>query len=126
MQGMIMVNQQEDGGMGPVRSHVRSDELHGFGSTTGANPENEQMKMMSHTMLLKIVKALDLNTSYWQDNGFWKRRVNYYKDEPVKITIPEQIVDTLGTSTLFRMEGPSKGPWRLTVKQRKTMCSTPR
>lgn len=120
MQGMIMVNQQEDGGMGQSGAMSALMNSMGFGSTTGANPENEQMKMISHTMLLKIVKALDLNTSYWQDNGFWKRRANYYKDEPVKITIPEQIVDTLGTSTLFRMEGPAKGPWRLTVKQRKT------
>ncbi len=120
MQGMIMVNQQEDGGMGQSGAMSALMNSMGFGSTTGANPENEQMKMMSHTMLLKVVKALDLNTSYWQDNGFWKRRANYYKDEPVKITIPEQIVDTLGTSTLFRMEGPVKGPWRLTVKQHKT------
>lgn len=119
MQGMIMVNQQEDGGMGQSGAMSALMNSMGFGSTTGANPENEQMKMMSHTMLLKIVKALDLNTSYWQDNGFWKRRANYYKDEPVKITIPEQIVDTLGTSTLFSMEGPAKGPWRLTVKQHK-------
>lgn len=119
MSGMLMVNQQEDGGIsqGGAMSALMSSM--GFGSTTGANPENEQIKLTSRSLLIKVIKNLDLNTSYWQDNGFWKRRVNYYKDEPVKVSIPEQIVDTLSVSTMFRLEGEAKGPWRLTVKQLK-------
>lgn len=119
IQGMIMVNQQEDGGMGQSGAMSALMNSMGFGSTTGANPENEQMKMMSHTMLQNVVTTLNLNTSYWQDRGFWKRRINYYKNEPITVSIPQQVLDTLSVTTMFRMEGAAKGPWHLTVKQLK-------
>lgn len=119
VQGLLMVNQQEDGGMGQTGGLSALMSSMGFGSTTGANPENETMKLTSRTLLMKVIKSLDLNTSYWRDNGFWKRRTNYYKNEPVNISIPEQIVDTLSVSTTFKMEGPAQGPWHLSVKQLK-------
>lgn len=118
-QGLIMVNQQEDGGMGQAGAMSALMNSMGFGSTTGANPENEQMKMSSHTMMQRVVSALGLNASYWQDRGFFKRRVNYYKDEPISIAIPEQVLDTLTISTMFTLKGDAKGPWKLTVKQGK-------
>lgn len=119
IQGMIMVNQQEDGGMGQSSAMSALMSSMGFGSTTGANPENEQMKMMSHIMLQKVVSKLELNTSYWQDRGMFERRINYYKNEPIRISIPEQVLDTLSTTTMFKMEGTASGPWELTVKQNK-------
>jgi len=118
-QGLIMVNQQEDGGMGQAGAMSALMNSMGFGSTTGANPENEQMKMTSHTMMQQVVTALNLNVSFWQDRGFFKRRVNYYKDEPISIFIPEQVRDTLSVSTMFTLKGEAKGPWTLTVKQGK-------
>lgn len=117
--GLIMVNQQEDGGMaqsGAVSALISSM---GFGSTTGANPENEQMKMMSHTMLGNIVDILNLNYDYWRDNGLFKRRTIYYQNSPIAVEAPKQILDTISSSTVFRLEGPARGPWRLTAKQSK-------
>ncbi len=118
--GMIMVNQQEDGGVGQAGGMAAALMTSmGFGSTTGANPENEQMKMTSHTMLMRLIKELGLNYSYWQDNGFFSRRTNFYHDSPITVSYPEQMLDTLSVTTQFRLEGPAKGPWTLTVKQKK-------
>lgn len=119
IQGLIMVNQQEEGsnnaggGMAALMSSM------GFGSTTGANPENEVFKMTSHTMMLNIIDTLNLQTYYWQNRGFFKRRVNYYHDEPISVYLPHQIADTISITTDFQLQGPLKGPWTLKVKQGK-------
>lgn len=119
--GMIMVNQQEDGGLGQAGAMSALMSSMGFGSTTGANPENEQMKMTSHTMFTELADVLGLRYSYWQDNGFFKPRENYYKDAPIQIETAPAILDTISSSTIFKLEGPAKGPWRLTAKQSKKM-----
>lgn len=120
IQGLIMVNQQEDGGMAASGAMSALMSSMGFGAGSGsANPENEQMKMSSHTMLQKVVTTLDLNTTYWQNRGFWKRRLNYYKNEPIKVSLPAQVLDTLSMSTKFTLKGDAKGPWTLEYKQDK-------
>lgn len=117
--GMLMVNQQEDGGLAQSGAMSALMSTIGIGSTTGANPENEVFKLQSRALHTRVVKDLGLNVSVWEDNGFWKRRVNYYKDEPISIYLPEQVVDTLSLSTKFKLTGPASGPWRLTAKQDK-------
>lgn len=119
MTGMLMVNQQEDGGLAQSGAMSALMNSIGIGSTTGANPENEAFKLQSRALHTRVVKDLGLNVSCWEDNGFWKRRVNYYKDDPISIYLPEQIVDTLSVSTRFNLTGPASGPWRLTAKQDK-------
>lgn len=115
--GLIMVNQQEDGGMGQTGAMSALMSSMGFGSSNGANPENEQMKMTSHTLYSELADVLGLRYAYWQDNGFFKRRNNYYKDSPIQIETAPAILDTISSATLFKLEGPAKGPWRLTAKQ---------
>ncbi|MCM1006076.1 MAG: hypothetical protein NC548_47735 [Lachnospiraceae bacterium] len=119
VQGMIMLNQQEAESSGPVPSMSALISSMGFGSGGGVNPENEQLKMLTNVMMQEIVDTLQLNTSYWQNNGFFKRRVNYYRDEPITVSVPEQVRDTLGSTTIFTLSGPVNGPWMLKTKQGK-------
>ncbi|MCM1320162.1 MAG: hypothetical protein NC217_07235 [Muribaculaceae bacterium] len=119
IQGLLMVNQQEDGGMGQAAGMAALMSTMGFGSTTGANPNDEIFKISSHTMMMNLIDTLGLQTYYWQDRGFFKRRANYYHDEPISVYIPKQIADTISVSTQFQLEGPLKGPWTLKVKQNK-------
>lgn len=123
-QGLIMVNQQEDGGMGHSGGMMSLLSSMGFGSTTGANPENEVFKMNSRSMLVNIIDTLNLRTSYWQSRGFFKRRINYYQNEPISVSIPRQIADTISVSTTFHLHGPLKGPWTLNIEQDKEKFQT--
>lgn len=118
--GLIMLNQQEDGGMSQAGGMTALISSLGFGSSSGANPENETFKMTAHSMMNNVVDTLHLYTSYWQDRGFFKRRLNYYHNEPVSVSLPAEVRDTLSMSTLFRLQGPVAGPWTLSYKQGKT------
>lgn len=120
--GMIMLNQQEGGGMPQIGMAASMMSAMGLGSTGSTNPENEVMKMTSHTMKANMVHDLGLQSSYWENNGFFKRRMNYYHDQPVNVTLPQAILDTISVASRVQLEGPAKGPWHLTIKQKKTVA----
>lgn len=117
--GLIMLNQQEEGGVSAPGGMTAMLASFGMGGGSGDNPENEQMKIMSHTNLTDVVNKLGLQQGWWQDNGFFSRRANFYKDAPFKIEIPKAILDTISTATFFQFETDGKTPLHLTVKQAK-------
>ena len=119
MKGLVMVNQQEEGGMTQAGCLTAMLSSFGMGGGGGANPENETMKLISNTNLTDVVNTLQLQKGYWLDNGFFSRRTNLYKDAPFVIDIPQNILDTISATTFFRIKTDGKSPLHLTVEQGK-------
>lgn len=117
--GLIMVNQNDEGGVTAPGGLTAMMASFGMGGNGSVSPDNEQLRLMSHTNLTDVVDNLGLQTTYWADNGFFNRRGQIYKNSPFKVEIPKAILDTIGTPTLFRFETDGKSPVHLTVKQAK-------
>lgn len=98
--GTIMFNQNEDedsrGGL--LGSLMSSFSLAG---STGTNVEDEIYKISSHTALMEMARKLELNKGYLSSPGIFKRKIYYYGDSPIRIDIPDDVLDTISMTTNF-------------------------
>lgn len=117
--GLIMVNHNDEGGVTAPGGLTAMMASFGMGGNGSVSPDNEQLRLMSHTNLTDVVNVLGLQTAYWIDNGLFNRKGQVYKNSPFKVEIPQAILDTIHVPTLFRFETDGKSPVRLTVKQAK-------
>lgn len=67
------------------------------GGFSGSSVDNEVMILRSHDVLMRTVRALDLNRSYIGINKDGKK-ARLYKDSPIRIEAPADYFDTLSTS----------------------------
>ncbi len=119
VKSLIMLNQEEVGGVGAAGSLTSIMNLMGQSSSDYANPENEIMKMESQTNLTDVVNALQLQYNYWSTTGILKKKVWLYKENPVAVNIPAQILDTISVLTKFHIEKePGEKDFRISVEQK--------
>lgn len=121
VQSLVMLNQDDDSGSsgaigGGLGALMSSFSIGG----SGANIEDELLKMHSHTNMMKVVRTLKLNRTYWGKTSMLKPKTLFYNNAPLTIDVPDEVLDTIGASTLFKisMRGPGK-KMRLTVDQGK-------
>lgn len=103
VKGLIMLNQEEEGGVGKSGSLTAMMNLIGSGGGSSSNPENEQMKIMSQTNLTEVVNALGLQYNYWSTSGLLRKKTWLYPDEPVNISLPQAMIDTISVATRFHI-----------------------
>lgn len=106
---MVMVNQDEEesaGAVGGLGALMSSFSLGGGG---GVNVEDEMLKISSHTNMKSVINDLHLNHTYWSKPGLFDRKIWYYNDSPVKIEIPNAVLDTITVITLFDIDFSKDG-----------------
>lgn len=106
---MVMVNQEEEEGAGAVGGLGALMSSFSIGGGSGSNVEDEMLKMTSHTNMVAVVKHLELNKIYWTKQGLLDRKIWYYGNSPVRISIPDAILDTISVSTKFKINIPADG-----------------
>ena len=106
---LVMVNQGEEesggavGGLGALMSSFS------IGGAGGSNVEDEVMKISSHTNMTSVIKHLELNKTYWSKPGLFERKIWYYGNSPLRIEIPDAILDTISVETVFKLDIPKDG-----------------
>ncbi len=78
--------------------------------------EDEMRRIRSHASMVKVVKQLHLNESYYSKAGLFSRKRFYYGDSPIVVNVPENVLDTISVSTVFNIDASPKG-FQITVKQ---------
>jgi hypothetical protein len=93
----------------------------GFGSNGGssANLQDEIIRLTSQTILTETVHDQRLNYLSWTSKHFFSRKKWYYQDEPFRIDIPNQVLDTISVLTIFNFDVQKDGVINLKVKQDK-------
>lgn len=100
----LMFNQNEDddsGKAGLLGSLMSSFSL---GSAGGVNVDDEIYKINSHTALTDVARTLELNKTYYSKPGLFKRKIWYYRNSPIVVEIPEDVLDTISYSTDFNVK----------------------
>lgn len=82
-----------DSRAGSVQQMMRTFSVGGFAGT-GVN--NELVILASHDVMLRTVRALDLNRTYIGKN-YEGDKYRFYKDMPVRVEAPAEQFDTLST-----------------------------
>lgn len=106
---LVMVNQEEEEGAGAVGGLGALMSSFSLGGGSGSNVEDEMYKMTSHTNMVAVIKHLELNKNYWSKPGIFDRKVWYYGNSPVRISIPDAVLDTISVSTKFKINFPADG-----------------
>ncbi|MBQ1185733.1 MAG: hypothetical protein IIX55_08515, partial [Muribaculaceae bacterium] len=106
---LVMVNQEEEEGAGAVGGLGALMSSFSLGGGSGSNVEDEMYKMTSHTNMVAVIKHLELNKNYWSKPGIFDRKVWYYGNSPVRISIPDAVLDTISVSTKFKIDFPADG-----------------
>lgn len=118
VKGLIMVNQEEAGGVGKAGAMTAMMSMLGAGSSDHSNPENEMMKMMSQTNLIDVVNTLNLQYNYWSTSGLLAKKNSLYPHSPIAISIPQHILDTISVGTKFHIVKDKGGKdFTITVEQ---------
>ncbi len=114
----IMLNQDLDEGqsMSGISALAMS---FGIGGATGSQAvmEDEMTRITSQTLLSQVVRENHLNSMAWTTQGLLKKKVFYYENEPFRIEVPQQILDTISAGTAFEINVKSDGKFNLKVKQ---------
>lgn len=117
---MVMVNQDEEESAGAVGGLGALMSSFSIGSGSGSNVEDEMLKMSSHTNMTSVIKHLELNKTYWSKPGLFDRKIWYYGNSPLKVVIPDAVLDTISVTTTFKLDIPKDGKnISLKVKQGK-------
>lgn len=106
---MVMVNQDDEESAGAVGGLGALMSSFSIGSASGSNVEDEMMKMSSHTNMTSVIKHLELNKTYWSKPGLFDRKIWYYGNSPLKIEIPDAVLDTISVVTIFKLDIPKDG-----------------
>lgn len=106
---MVMVNQDDEESAGAVGGLGALMSSFSIGSASGSNVEDEMMKMSSHTNMTSVIKHLELNKTYWSKPGLFDRKIWYYGNSPLKIEIPDAVLDTISVETIFKLDIPKDG-----------------
>lgn len=106
---MVMVNQDDEESAGAVGGLGALMSSFSIGSASGSNVEDEMMKMSSHTNMTSVIKHLELNKTYWSKPGLFDRKIWYYGNSPLKIEIPDAVLDTISVVTTFKLDIPKDG-----------------
>lgn len=118
VQGSVILNQDEEqkGSLGgSLGSLMQTFSLGGGGSK---NVEDELYRMQSHSNLSEVVRRTGINFGYYSKDNFFARKKWYYNDSPIVVSLPEAVVDTVGT-TVIKMNVPADGKnIKVNVKQR--------
>lgn len=116
IKSMIMVNQDEDDGGSSM--NALNSLLGSFGgSASGVNVDDEILKIASHSSLVDLTHNHELNFCYWSTSGILAKKHWLYNESPVKIHMPQAILDTLSATTRFDIDISKKGTCKLNVKQ---------
>lgn len=100
--------------LGEIARSLPVGDMFGGSSTT----DNESAMLRSHTVFLRTVKDLGLNTMYsYRKFGF--KWVPVPTMSPVRLVAPDQASDTISTPLLFTMSRKSDGKWDVKVKDKK-------
>lgn len=106
---MVMVNQEEEENAGAVGGFGQLMSSFSLGGGNNSNVEDEMLKMTSHTNMITVVKHLELNKTYWSKPGLFKRKEWYHGNSPVRISIPDAVLDTISVSTKFKINFSADG-----------------
>ncbi len=97
--------------LGEIARSFSIGDMFGGSSTT----DNESALLKSHTVFLRTVKDLGLNTMYsYRRFGF--RWVPLPTSTPIKLISPENASDTISTPLLFMLTRESGDKWSVVVK----------
>ena len=117
---MVMVNQDDEESAGAVGGLGALMSSFSIGSAGGSNVEDEMLKMSSHTNMVSVIKYLGINKTYWTKPGLFDRKIWYYGNSPLKVEIPDAVLDTISVVTTFKLDIPEDGKnISLKVKQGK-------
>lgn len=116
----IILNDDEadsKGSLGGLGSLMASFSMGGNGYKL---VEDELIRIRSHSSLMELVEKLKLNENYTSKEGLFSKRVIYFEDSPVKVYIPESVLDTITVSSMFEVNvSPDGRKADITVKQKK-------
>lgn len=116
----IILNDDENdskGSLGGLGSLMASFSLGGSGYKY---VEDELVRIRSHSSMMELVEKLGLNETYTSKKGFFSQRQTYFNDSPVKVYIPESVIDTMSVSSSFRVKvSPDGRKADIIVKQKK-------
>lgn len=99
--------------LGEISRSLPIGDMFGGSSST----DNEIGVLKSHTVFLRTVKALGLNTMYsYRRFGF--KWVPLPTETPVRLIAPEQAGDTISTPLLFTLSRKSDDTWSIKIKDK--------
>lgn len=87
-----------------------------FGNSSSV--DDEQIIMSSHTVLMQTVKGLGLNQTYVLRKSFFDRSA-LYNDEPVKVSYPAELNDTISNGIVFKIWVSEDGKTKVEGKCKK-------
>ena len=120
MHATIILNEDDDLGksnLGGLGSLMASFSLGGGGYKY---VEDEILRITSHSNYMDLVKKLNLNYTYASKKGFFSKKKFYYRDSPLEVFIPASVLDTITTSTTFKIRvAPDGRTADIKVKQAK-------
>ena len=120
MHATIILNEDDDLGksnLGGLGSLMASFSLGGGGYKY---VEDEILRITSHSNYMDLVKKLNLNYTYASKKGFFSKKRFYYRDSPLEVFIPASVLDTITTSTNFKIRvAPDGRTADIKVKQAK-------
>lgn len=120
MHATIILNEDDDLGksnLGGLGSLMASFSLGGGGYKY---VEDEILRITSHSNYMDLVKKLNLNYTYASKKGFFSKKKFYYRDSPLEVFIPASVLDTITTSTNFKIRvAPDGRTADIKVKQAK-------
>lgn len=103
IQASIMLNQDSEDSGGSVGGLSALMSSFSLGGGSGSNMEDELYKIESHTTYTDVVKRLGLNKMYWTRPDIFSRKVIYFEGSPIRIDVPDAVLDTISKSTLFKI-----------------------
>lgn len=113
----LMLNQDLDNQtMSGISALAMSFGISNTGDAT-ANMQDEITRLTSQTLLSDVVRQNRLNYVNWTTTGLLKRKIYYWQDEPFTIQAPQQILDTISESTIFRIDVKKDGKFAIKVEQ---------
>ncbi len=114
----VMFNQGDDenaNGGGLLGTLMNSFSV---GSSSYVNVEDEIIKIQSHSAIKQMVEELGLNPSYTGKTGLFDKKILYFGNAPVEIRTAPGMLDTIGSTTSFKIVVKNKGKkFDISVKQ---------
>lgn len=104
----IMFNQNEDDDN--ARGGILGTLMSSFSlGGAGVNVDDEIYKINSHSALTATARQLELHKIYYSKPGLFKRKIWYYQNSPIAIEIPDEVLDTISSSTDFKIDVDKNG-----------------
>ncbi|MCM1291758.1 MAG: Wzz/FepE/Etk N-terminal domain-containing protein [Prevotella sp.] len=99
----IILNDTENDGKGTLSGTGLGSLFSSFnmGGASFRLVEDEVKRIQSRPNLEKVIRMLNLNSVSWSKAGFFKPKIHYYHDEPLIVTLPQQVLDTISATTKF-------------------------